>query len=176
MKLRTLGVASVSVGIIALTGFLVGLTDPAYYSPETPIDYLAAGLNSAGPFAAAAALYIWWRTTPIRRGVFLILVTSAAAITWGLGNLIEDILDYDWGFVLFATGGITVVLTSAIAGLLALTEKHPFRWSGLFLIGVAAGPATDSALVWAVVWLAFAVFLRQFAQTAVGNESQNTPT
>ena len=160
MSLGSLRVVSVAVGAIALIGFLVGLTDPAYYSPETPMDYLAAGLNSAGPFVAAAALFIWWRTTPIRRGVFLILVAAAAAIVWGLGNLIEDILD-----------GIITVLASALAGVGALTVREPFRWSGLFLLGVAAGPAADSALVWAVVWLAFALYLRQFTQIPAANKS-----
>ena len=171
MSLGSLRVVSVAVGAIALIGFLVGLTDPAYYSPETPMDYLAAGLNSAGPFVAAAALFIWWRTTPIRRGVFLILVAAAAAIVWGLGNLIEDILDYEWGFVLFGVGGIITVLASALAGVVALTVREPFRWSGLFLLGVAAGPAADSALVWAVVWLAFALYLRQFTQIPAANKS-----
>jgi hypothetical protein len=161
----------VAVGVIALIGFLVGLADPAYYSPETPTDYLAAGLNSVGPFVAAAALFIWWRTTPIRRGVFLILVAAAAAFVWGLGNLIEDILDYEWGFILFGVGGITTVLASALAGVVALTVRDPFRWSGLFLLGVAAGPAADSALVWAVVWLAFVVYLGQFNQNAPANMS-----
>lgn len=133
------------------------------------MDYFAAGLNSGGPFVAAAALFIWWRTTPIRRGGFLILVASAAAIVWSLGNLIEDILDYEWGFVLFGAGGIATVLASVVAGVAALTVQDPFRWSGLFLLGVGAGPAADSALVWAVVWLAFAVYLGNFTHSA--NES-----
>lgn len=154
------------MGAVALAGFVVGLTEPAYYSPETPLDYLAAALNSGGPFVAAAALFIWWRTTSIRRGGFLILVASAAAIAWGLGNLIEDILDYEWGFVLFGVGGIATVFASAIAGVSALTVQDPFRWSGLFLLGVAAGPAVDSALVWAVVWLAFAGYLGNFTHSA----------
>jgi hypothetical protein len=135
------------------------------------LDYLAAGLNSAGPFVAAAALFIWWRTTPIRRGVFLILVAAAAAIVWGFGNLFEDILDYEWGFVLFGVGGIATVIASALAGVAALTVRDPFRWSGLFLLGVAAGPAADSALVWVVVWLVFALYLGQFTQIAAGSES-----
>ncbi len=170
MTLGSLRVASVAVGAIAVIGLLVGLADPVYYSPETPMDYLAAGLNSAGPFVAAAALFIWWRATPVRRGAFLILVAAGAAFVWGLGNLIEDILDYEWGFVLFGVGGITTVLASGVAGVAALTVRDSFRWSGLFLLGVAAGPAADLALVWAVVWSAFAWFLGRFPQVAAANE------
>ena len=156
MTWRHVRYASLSAGLVALVGFLVGLADPAYYDPVKFIDWVSAALNTLGPLAAAWALFVWWKVTTVRRGAFLILAASAAAATFGLGNMFEDILDLDWGFLLFGIGGIAVVLFAALAGILALTVDSKLRWTGLFLMGVAAGPALDSALVWVIVWIAFA--------------------
>ena len=43
---------------VPLVGLVVGLSDPAYYAPQDPIDYLAAFLNTAGPVAVAVALFV----------------------------------------------------------------------------------------------------------------------
>ena len=37
---------------------LLGLANPAYYAPETTLDYTAAALNTAGPVTTAVALFI----------------------------------------------------------------------------------------------------------------------
>ena len=158
---RHLTGASLVAGLVSLVGLIVGLADPAYYAPEDPIDYLAALLNTAGPVAAAAALAIWWRVTPVRRGAALVLLGAVAALVFGLGNFLEDIAGVEWGFALFGIGGMATVVTLGLGGLLALTVKDPWRWSGLFLIAVAAGPALDSGEVWVLAWLGFAVALQR---------------
>ncbi len=63
MTLRHLSIAALAAGLIGVVGFLIGLADPAYYDPETTLDYAAASLNTLGPVAAAVALVIWWRCT-----------------------------------------------------------------------------------------------------------------
>ncbi len=151
-----LRIASVVAGLVALVGLFVGLADPAYYDPVTFIDWVSAALNTAGPLAAGWALFVWWTVTSVRRGAFLILIGAIAATVFGLGNLVEDIFGLDWGFYLFGLGGMATVLSLALAGILALSVRSPLRWTGLFLLGVAAGPALDSAAVWVVVWIAFA--------------------
>lgn len=151
-----LRIASMVTSLVALVGFFVGLTDPAYYDPVVFIDWVSASLNTLGPLAAALALFVWWRVTTVRRGAFLILVAAISAAIFGLGNMIEDILDLEWGFLLFGLGGIGTVISAALAGILALTVDSKMRWTGVFLLGVGAGPALDSALVWVIVWIVFA--------------------
>jgi hypothetical protein len=146
-------------GLIALLGLLVGLADPAYYEPETALDYVAATLNTAGPVATSATLLIWWRVVPIRRGAFLILFAATSALVFGLGNFLEDIAGLDWGGDLFFFGGVALLASSAAAGVVALTVRNRWRWSGLILLAIAAGIGLDSAVVWVIAWLAFAVLL-----------------
>jgi len=161
-------IASAVAGLVSLTGFLVGLSDPVYYSPETSIDYLAAVLNTAGPFAAAVALLIWWKVTPVRRGAILILAAATAAFALGLGNLLEDIVGLEWAGDLFFYGGFAMFATTALAGLMALTVNERWRWSGLFLLAIAAGLGFDSALIWGVAWLALAVAVWRVSERSEG--------
>ena len=153
--------ASVVAGLVPLVGLVIGLSDPAYYAPQDPIDYLAAFLNTAGPVAVAVALFVWWKVTPVRRGAALILLGAVAAVVFGLGNFLEDIAGVEWGFALFGIGGMAFVATTGLAGVLTLTVKDPWRWSGLFLLAVGAAPALDSGLVWVVAWLGFAIALQR---------------
>ena len=91
----------------------------------------------------------------------LILVGAVAALVFGLGNFLEDIAGVEWGFALFGIGGMATVATTGLAGVLALTVKDPWRWSGLFLLAVAAAPALDSGQVWVLAWLGFAIALQR---------------
>ena len=60
-------------------------------------------------------------------------------------------------FVLLRRGCVFAV--SIAAGVMALTARSNWRWSGLFLLALAASVALDSAMVGAVALLAFAVVL-----------------
>ena len=84
---------------------LLGLANPAYYAPETTLDYTAAALNTAGPVTTAVALFIWWRVMPVRRGALLIPIAAATALVFGLGNFLEDIAGWEWGVDLYFYGG-----------------------------------------------------------------------
>ena len=123
MTLQHLAVASLVAGLVALLGLLVGLADPAYYEPETALDYVAATLNTAGPIATSVALFIWWRVVPIRRGAFLIPFAATAALVFGLGNFLEDVAGLEWGGDLFFFGGVALLASSAAAGVVALTVR-----------------------------------------------------
>ena len=159
MTIRHLAIASLGTGLIALVGFLVGLTDPAYYAPETTHDYAAATLNTLGPVAAAIALFIWWRVAQVRRGVFLILIAAASGLLYGVGNFLGDIAGWGPGDDLFFYGSAAFFVASVTAGVVVLTVRSNWRWSGLFLLAVAAGVGVDSAIVSAVAWLALGVVL-----------------
>jgi hypothetical protein len=160
MTLRHLSIAALAAGLIAVLGLLIGLADPAYYDPETTLDYAAASLNTLGPVATAVALVIWWRVMPVR-GVFLIPVAAAAALVFGVGNFLEDIAGLEAGGDLFFYGGAAHFAVLLIAAVVALTTRGNWRWTGLVLLALAAGIGLDSALVGALGWLALAEVLRR---------------
>ncbi len=158
MTLRHLVIAALTAGMIGVLGFLIGLADPAYYDPETTLDYAAASLNTLGPVTTAGALVIWWRVMPVR-GVFLMPAAAAAALVFGVGNFLEDIAGLEAGGDLFFYGGAALFAVLLIGAVLALTMRGSWRWTGLFLLTLAAGMGLDSALVGALGWLALAVIL-----------------
>ena len=159
MTIRYLAIASFGTGLTALVGFMVGLADPAYYAPETTLDYAAATLNTLGPVAAAVALFIWWKVVQVRRGVFLILIAAGSGLGYGVGNFLGDIAGWEPGDDLFFYGSAAFFFASFTAGVVVLTVRSNWRWSGLFLLAVAAGVGVDSALVSAIGWLALGVVL-----------------
>jgi hypothetical protein len=148
-------------GLMNLAGFVVGLSDPAYYDPQTGLDYVASVLNFVGPLATGLALVVWWRVTPVRRAALLILGAGIGAVTWSFGNLLEEILRLDLGTDLYFFGATAAFGLSAAAGVVTLTAPTEWRWSGLFLLAVSAGIGFDSIPFWPVAWLGFAYVLRR---------------
>ena len=135
-------------GVLTLIRQLIQHTDPAYYDPVTNLDYAAAWLTSIAGGTVAAAFAMWWRRSPLRRGSWLLLVASLAWALAALGNVLGDVFDMSIGETLWTAGMIAFGLT-LIAGAVALTVNSPWRWSGLFLIGYAAGWAfPDSGGLW----------------------------
>ena len=96
--LKTVGLWFVAAGVLALLRAVIELAEPAYWSPESLLDYTAVILTSAASAVAAIALFLWWRATPIRRGSFLLLIAAiATAVGDSLGNLLEDVFDLEIG-------------------------------------------------------------------------------
>jgi hypothetical protein len=158
MTTRHLTTAAVVAALVSLAGILVGLSDPAYYDPVTAIDYLAAALNTAGPFAASVVLVVWWKVVPVRRARWLVLGAAISVFVMGLGNFIEDVLELDWGGDLF-TFGFGAFALGAVAGIVTLTASGRWRWSGLFLLGFAASLGFDAGELAFINWTVLAVLL-----------------
>ncbi len=137
--LRSVAVWFSLAGVLTLIRQIIELADPAYYDPVSGLDYLAAWLTSLAGAAVAVALFMWWRRSPIRRGSLVLLIAAAGAATFSIGNLIGDVFDVEAGDLLWSVGGITMFAGLVLAGLLALTVRDSYRWSGLFLIVYAAG-------------------------------------
>ena len=125
-------------GALTLAREVVGLADPAYYDPVTGLDYAAAWLTSLAGGVAAVALFVWWRRSPVRRGAWLLVIAAVAFVMSAFGNLAGDVFDIEVGDT-FWTAGIFGFGATILAGAAALTVNDPYRWSGLFLIGYAAG-------------------------------------
>ncbi len=145
---RPVAVSFVVAGVLTLIRQVIEHTEPAYYDPVTTLDYAAAWLTSIAGGTVAAAFAMWWRRSPIRRGSWLLLAASLARALAALGNLLGDVFDMSIGETLWTAGGVAFGLT-LVAGVVALTVTSPYRWSGLFLIGYAAGFAfPDSGGLW----------------------------
>ena len=147
-NLRPVAVLFGAAGVLTLLRQVIQHTDPVYYDPVTTLDYAAAWLTSIAGVTVAAAFAMWWRRSPIRRGSWLLLIASLAWALAALGNLLGDVFDMSIGETLWTAGIIAFVLT-LVAGVVALTVNSPYRWSGLFLIGYAAGIGfPDSGGLW----------------------------
>jgi MFS family permease len=79
----------------------------------------------------------------------------------GLGNLIEDGLGWEWGVWGFFIGGVGMLVTLALAGILAQTVRHSLRWSGVFLILGATGAMLGlGLLIMGLTWIALSYWIR----------------
>jgi hypothetical protein len=83
MTIRHLTWASLGTGLIAAVWTVSSLSDPAYYDPQTVSDYMASALVEILFLAFAVTLIIWWRVTPLSRGV-LMLPGAALALCFGV--------------------------------------------------------------------------------------------
>lgn len=146
--LRPVAVSFVVAGVLTLIRQVIEYAEPSYYDPVATLDYAAAWLTSIAGGTVAAAFAMWWRRSPIRRGSWLLLAASLAWTLAALGSLLGDVLDMSIGETLWTAGVIAFGLT-LVAGVVALTVNSPYRWSGLFLIGYAAGFGfPDSGGLW----------------------------
>ena len=147
-------------GVFAVARWLLEFADIEYYDPESLLDYSGVLLQTAAGLATGIALLLLWREPPVERGAFLIGLGGIASIAQGLGNLFEDAFGWSWAVWGFFIGGVGMVLTLALAGLLALTVRSPRRWSGLFLLlGSTGGMLGLGLLVMGLTWIGFSVWI-----------------
>lgn len=79
------------------------------------------------------------RHSPIRRGSTLALVAALGLAASSVGNLLEDAFSVDSGEWLFTYGGMTGAMAILALAVVVLRARHPFRWSGIFLVAFLAG-------------------------------------
>jgi hypothetical protein len=173
-NLRPVAVLFGAAGVLTLIRQLIQYADPAYYDPVTSLDYAAAWLTSIAGGTVAAAFAMWWRRSPISRGSWLLLVASLAWALAAVGNLLGDVFDMPIGETLWAAGIVGFGVT-LVAGAVALTVDSRWRWSGLFLIGYAAGfGLPDSGGLWlsGISLIAMALWIDR---TAAQTDKSDTP-
>lgn len=134
--------ALLTAGLAWLTRAAIGLYEPDYWSPRTPLDYAAVVGTSAALILTALGVWGFYQNYPTpasraqpvwRIGVF---ITCVSAFTIGVSNFIEDALNVkDLGLVWVI--GIIVLL----AGLLSASLSAFFfsRWVGLLFLVAALG-------------------------------------
>ncbi len=126
-------------GVLVLARAGIELAGPTYWAPVTPMDYTAAILTTVAWVTTGTSFILWWRSTPIRRGAALLLLSGIGTAISGVGNYVEDVLNREWGGLLFSYGGMSGALAAILAAVLILTVRHPLRWSGLVILAFIAG-------------------------------------
>jgi hypothetical protein len=137
MKLT--GMWFLAAGVLLSIRGAIEFADPVYWNPSSALDYSAALLTTMASVVTGVAFVLWWRTTPIRRGSWLLPVAGVQEVVSGIGNFLEDILDMEFGAVLFELGGAIGSYALLAAAALILTVRNPLRWSALLLITYIAG-------------------------------------
>lgn len=85
---------------------------------------------------------------------------GVGAAAEGLGNLFEDAFDIEAAVWAFFAGGLVMMMSLLIAGIVALTDNSPRRWSGLFLLfALPGGMLGFGAVMMGVSWILFGLWI-----------------
>jgi hypothetical protein len=147
----------------------IALADPKADDSESVADY-AAELALSAALIAAAAAFVFLRRGDAGRS------RTAGNIGWtasaggsalaGIGNFFENGLGVSAFGLLFAFGGLALIIGLATAGIAVLASAPPWRWLGVALIifagGTALGEEEGLGLV-GLTWIAVAALLARRA-------------
>lgn len=159
MTVRHLMWASLATGLIATIWLVSSLSDPAYYDPQTVSDYVASVLAEIMFIAFAYTYVVWWRVTPVRRGVLMLPGAAFGFVLWSAGNVLEEIMGIEFGAWLFFVGAFVAFVLTALTGVVTLTAPVRWRWSGLILLGITLSLSNQEIPIAPIPWLAFAFVL-----------------
>ena len=150
---------------LSLVNVAVGLADLNSDEPDSVGDHLAVLSFSAALIGGAVALAVLRRVgadrlrTAWSLGLAVAVGGGAAA---ALGNLVEDSLGVSAFGLLFALGGLALVIGLLAAGGSVLAAAPPWRWVGVALILIAIGTAVGEQVGFTLVgltWIALAFVL-----------------
>jgi len=158
---RSSGAWFAFAGVSALLGWgFHEIADPVYYDASSVSDYLAVVALTSVFVATGIALILLWRNPPVARGSVFLLFAGVGAAAEGLGNLFEDAFDIEAAVWAFFGGGLVMMLSLLIAGIIALTDSSPRRWSGLFLLFALPGGMLGFGMVMmGVSWILFGLWI-----------------
>ena len=161
--------AALTAAVLSFAHAALGLADLNSDEPESVSDYLAVLLFSASLTAAAVAFALLRRLGAgrLRRtwrlGLALAVAGGAAA---SVGNLGADAFGVSAFDLLFALGGLALLIGVLTAGASVLLAGPPWRWAGLALsliaIAIAVGEQAGFTLV-GLGWIALALVLGRSA-------------
>jgi hypothetical protein len=163
--MRACSTAALAAGGLSLANAAIGLADLNSDDPQSVGEYLAVLLFSAALVGAAVASAFLRRLGADRSPRAWRLGLAVAAIGGalaGVGNFVEDAFGVSAFGLLFALGGLALVIGLLTAGGAALATAPPWRWAGMALvlvaIGIAVGEQAGFALV-GLTWIALAFLL-----------------
>jgi len=162
LNLTSTGMWFVAGGVFVVVRAAMELADPVYWNPSSLFDYSAATLTTIAWIVTGVAFMLWSRTTPIRRGSMFLLMAGVGTAVSGIGNFLEDVLDLEFGELLFTYGGMIGAIGILLAAVAMLTVRSSLRWSALLLLTFLAGAvfpdnggqfATGASLIPLGIWL-----------------------
>jgi hypothetical protein len=161
--MRACSTAALAAGGLSLANAAIGLADVKSDDPQSVGDYLAVLLFSAALAGAAVASLFLRRLgadrSPRRAWRLGLAVAVVGGALAGVGNLVEDAFGVSAFGLLFALGGLALVLGLLTAGVAMLPTAPPWRWVGVALvlvaIGIVIGEQAGFALV-GLTWIALA--------------------
>ncbi len=153
-------------GLLAAFRWVLDLGDVQYYDPESAWDYLGVMSQSAAGAATGIALVLLSRTPPAERGSTLLAVAGVAAVTHGVGNLLEDAFGIEAAVWAFFAGGVVMMVALWAAGFLLLATASATRRIGVLLvIGGFGGMLGFGLLLMGLAWIGISLWiLRQLSE------------
>jgi MFS family permease len=157
--------AMLAAAAFSLGNAAIGLADPDSDDDQSATDYAAELALSAALIGAAAAL-LFLRQYDVGRsrrvgGLGWSVAVGGAALA-GVANFFENGLGVSAFGLLFALGGLALLIGLLTASIAVLTTASPWRWAGLFLLvlalGIAVGHEAGFGLV-GLTWIALAAAL-----------------
>jgi len=128
--------AALAAAVLSLAHAAVGLADLNSDDPDSVGDYLAVLVFSAALIGAAVAFALLRRLgagrLPRAWSLGLALAVGGGAVA-GVGNLGADAFGVSAFDLLFALGGVALVIGVLTAGGSALAAAPPWRWVGVAL-------------------------------------------
>ena len=161
--MRASVVAFLAAAALSLANAAIGFAYTNSDDPQSVSDYTAVLLFSAALIGAAAALAVLrrLRVGPSRRAVSLgLAVAAVGAALAGVGNLVEDGLGVSAFGLLFALGGLVLIIGLLTAATMVLTTTPPSRWVSIALVLLAVGFAVGEEPGFALVGLTWLVLAR----------------
>jgi hypothetical protein len=122
----------------------IGLADPESDDGQSVVDYAAELALSAALIGAAAAFLFLRRYDGGRSrrvgGLGWSVALGGAALA-GVGNFFENGLGVSAFGLLFALGGLALLIGLFAVSVAVLAAAAPWRWAGPFLVALALGVA-----------------------------------
>lgn len=143
--LRSLQPALLTAGLAWLARAVIGLYQPDYWSPRTPLDYAAVVGTSTALVLTALGVWVFYQQHPappsraqaVWRAGIGVICTSALAI--GVSNFIEDALKVKGLGLVWVIGILALLVGLLMAGVSVFWMRGFSRWVGVLFLVCAAG-------------------------------------
>ncbi len=147
-------------GLLLMAWAVISLREPAYWDPQTALDYAGSVVAQVGFVAVAVTLFVWRAVTPVQWSSVPLLGASIGFLLWALGNLLEEVLEVEAGVWAFFVGAALAHVMLLLAGVVAIVSPGRWRWSGLVLLGVLGSLLLEGIpLLTPIPWLVMALIL-----------------
>lgn len=153
--------ALLAAGIAWIVRAGIGLYNPDYWNPRTPLDYAAAIGTSTALVLTVPGIWGVYRHHPAPSGCsysvwrWSIYIACISALTLGISNFIEDAFHVEGLGYVWVVGILALTAGLLIAGLSAFWLHGFSRWVGVLFLIAALGLLFTETNGWFGVGVAF---------------------